>query len=277
MKYLEKIEQQHFGEKNNNYIEESNKLLTIKNENDIIKTPLMEKNRKDAENFFIFLCGLSLYQLKILNDFQPKPCSKRDDLPILFPNQFKDCLTFAQRTELSNLEAISIPRFMILKDSNKKITLDNIDYYFLLKNIKLNDYEEEKDNNINEIIYNYINQKETINSIDSSSIEELSESISSHKSNDYFYSYNQKKSILVNKKLYEKYVKEDRIFSKILNAITQNENRYFIYKYKKKLLYVMHQLSSDEKHLVAKSPKTFKFILKKINNKMKEEKNHNQK
>ena len=272
MKYLENIEQQHFGEKNNNYIEESNKLLTIKNDNDILKTPLMEKNRKDAENFFIFLCGLSLYQLKILNDFQPKPSSKRDDLPILFPNQFKDCLTWAQRSKLSNLEAISIPRFMILKDSNKKITLDNIDYYFLLKNIKLNDYEEEKDNNINEIIYNYINQKETINSIDSSSIEELSESISSHKSNDYFYSYIQKKSILVNKKLYDKYVKEDKIFNKILNAITQNENRYFIYKYKKKLLYVMHQLSSDEKHLVAKSPKTFRFILNKIDNQMKEDK-----
>ena len=271
-KYLEKIEQQHFGEKNNNYIEESNKLLTIKNDNDILKTPLMEKNRKDAENFFIFLCGLSLYQLKILNDFQPKPSSKRDDLPILFPNQFKDCLTWAQRSKLSNLEAISIPRFMILKDSNKKITLDNIDYYFLLKNIKLNDYEEEKDNNINEIIYNYINQKETINSIDSSSIEELSESISSHKSNDYFYSYIQKKSILVNKKLYDKYVKEDKIFNKILNAITQNENKYFIYKYKKKLLYVMHQLSSDEKHLVAKSPKTFRFILNKIDNQMKEDK-----
>ena len=131
--------------------------------------------------------------------------------------------------------------------------------------------------NINEIIYNYINQKETINSIDSSSIEELSESISSNKSNDYFYPYNQKKSILVNKKLYEKYVKEDRIFNKILNGITQNENRYFIYKYKKKLLYVMHQLSSDEKHLVAKSPKMFKFILKKIDNQMKEEKNKNQK
>ena len=47
-----------------------------------------------AEKFFLFICSLSLYQLKVLNEFQPEQSQKRDELPILFPSQFQDCLTF---------------------------------------------------------------------------------------------------------------------------------------------------------------------------------------
>ncbi len=46
---------------------------------------------KELEKFFLFICGLSVYQLKVLNEFQPDSKTNRNDLPILFPNQFQDC------------------------------------------------------------------------------------------------------------------------------------------------------------------------------------------
>jgi hypothetical protein len=47
---------------------------------------------KEFEKFFIFLNNLSIYQIKILNETQPDN-EKRNDLPIMFTNQFKDCLS----------------------------------------------------------------------------------------------------------------------------------------------------------------------------------------
>ena len=106
---------------------------------------------KEMEKFFIFICGLSIYQLKILNDTQPPPSRRRNDLPIIFNNQFQDCLTNSQRMTLSLLETMSLSRYVLLKDANKDISLDNLDYRFMLYRIKEKETEEKVSNKINDL------------------------------------------------------------------------------------------------------------------------------
>lgn len=144
---LEEIEQEY--KKRNEYSNSNNDIQNLDYEYNSTKSDQYENDKRlnetidrenkisrETEKFFIFICGLSIYQLKILNEFQPKPSAKRDDLPILFPNQFKDCLTFAQRLALNNLDTMSLSRYIILKDSNKDINPENLDYVFLTRKIK---------------------------------------------------------------------------------------------------------------------------------------------
>ena len=113
-----------------------------KNKNNDIKDYYVQKknyNNKDTkiikefEKFFIFLNNLSLYQIKILNETQPD-IEKRNHLPIMLANQFKDCLTRTQRLELDNLQTMALSRFMILKDPNKWIIPTNLNYKIIEKN-----------------------------------------------------------------------------------------------------------------------------------------------
>ena len=106
---------------------------------------------KEMEKFFIFICGLSIYQLKILNDTQPPPSRRRNDLPIIFNNQFQDCLTNSQRMNLSLLETMSLSRYILLKDTNKDICLENLDYRFMMYRIKEKDNEDKISNKINDL------------------------------------------------------------------------------------------------------------------------------
>ena len=80
---------------------------------------------KEIEKFFVFLNTLSLYQIKILNETQPDN-NKRNDLPILFSSQFKDCLTNMQKIKLENLQTMALNRFIILKNENKWIIPNNL-------------------------------------------------------------------------------------------------------------------------------------------------------
>ena len=86
---------------------------------------------EEMEKFSIFLSTLSIYQIKILNDFQPEDIEKRNDLPILFPNQFKDCLSYEQRVVLENLRTMDLLRYIILKNPNDLITPMNLNYNLL--------------------------------------------------------------------------------------------------------------------------------------------------
>ena len=115
--------------------------------NNIIDKKLL--NSKEMEKFFIFICSLSVYQLKILNESQPNPSDKRNDLPIVFNNQFKDCLTNSQRMSLTLLESMSLTRYIILKDTNQDICPENLDFRFMKYRIKdTDDYDNE-----NNLIY----------------------------------------------------------------------------------------------------------------------------
>ena len=121
---------------NNN--EEENK----KNNND-------ETITKEFEKFFIFLSSLSVYQIKILNETQPKS-TKRNDLPIFFSSQFKDCLSTLQRLQLDKLQTMVLSRFIILKNQNRWIIPTNLNTS-LLKSIKKKNSSKAK------ITYNYMN------------------------------------------------------------------------------------------------------------------------
>ena len=145
-------------DKYNINIEES-MIINKKKENekkDILICGADYKILKEIEKFFIFLSSLSLYQIKILNETQPEN-DKKDDLPILFSSQFKDCLSNIQRIELDNLQTMALNRFMILKDTKKWIMPNNLNIgiidennmkkYLNKKTMKfLNKYYEQKNN-----------------------------------------------------------------------------------------------------------------------------------
>ena len=80
---------------------------------------------KEFEKFFIFLSSLSVYQITVLNETQPQN-PKRNDLPISFSNQFKDCLSFLQRLQLDKLQTMTLSRFKILKNPNGWILHSNL-------------------------------------------------------------------------------------------------------------------------------------------------------
>ena len=105
-------------------------------------------NRKlaaEIEKFFIFLNSLSIYQIKLLNDTQPKR-EIRNDLPILFNGQFKDTLTTEQRNSLSNLHTMSISRNMILNNPDNLIIPTNLNFSALDYNNSLNNNRKKKSN-----------------------------------------------------------------------------------------------------------------------------------
>ena len=102
----------------------------------------------EIEKFFIFLNSLSLYQIKILNDFQPKTKNK-NDLPILFHGQFKDTLTYSQRKVLENLHTMTLSRYMILEDPNKPILPSNIRFTIFNKKHNDNKYKNDMNYNLN--------------------------------------------------------------------------------------------------------------------------------
>ena len=87
---------------------------------------------KEFEKFFIFLNHLSVYQIKILNETQPDN-EKRNQLPLMFSDQFKDCLTRIQRNELDNVQTMTLSRYLILKDPNKWIVPTNLNYILIEK------------------------------------------------------------------------------------------------------------------------------------------------
>ena len=121
------------------------------------KIILNKKVLKEIQKFFMFYTTLSAYQIKILNDTQPKT-EKRNFLPILFENQFKNCLTVKQIVPFENLHEMSLIRYILLKDPNKLILPNNLNInilyfekpesfssqYFDIKNKKF-ESKEEKD------------------------------------------------------------------------------------------------------------------------------------
>ena len=102
-----------------------------------------KKMAKEIEKLFLFLNTLSIYQIKLLNDTQPKR-EIRNDLPILFNAQFKDSLTKGQRSSLSNLLTMSITRNMILENPDKLILPTNLK--FSIFNYKAKELNKENNN-----------------------------------------------------------------------------------------------------------------------------------
>ena len=211
-------------------------------------------NFKEMEKFFIFICNLSIFQLKILNETQPKLFTKRNDLPIIFSNQFQDCLTNAQRLELSNLQTMSLSRYIILIDSEKDISPENLDYKYMKYKIK-----------------SFINNNEE--DIIKVMMEDKGKTINSRKSNDsgmntistnYINNNINIVSIKKNVKKEIEYEDESCMFDILLSKIKNEKNKDIIESHKKCILKTLNNLSSEDKKLFQNSPNLLKKMLRKI-------------
>ena len=167
---------------------------------------LNKKLEEEIEKFFIFLNSLSVYQIKLLNDTQPKR-GIRNDLPILFNGQFKDCLTTSQRNALRNLHTMSTSRNMILKNPDKLILPTNLRFSVLTFNKPNN----EECRNRNQLMKSIKNQKMYNNVIN------LSNSIE----------YNYFKRIIlskkINKELQQFILDNYSLVMKLLKELDKNE------------------------------------------------------
>jgi hypothetical protein len=213
------------------------------------------------EKFFIFICSLSIFQLKILNESQPKLYSKRSDLPIIFSNQFQDCLTLSQRLELAQLQTMSLSRYIILIDSDKDISPENLDYKYMKYKIKSskNSIKENEEENVFKFLAE--NKGRTINSRKSND----SLAMNSTTTNNNF-----TLSVKNGKKEREFEIEdENNMFDILLIKIKNENNKKFIDSHKKCILQILNNLSSDDKKLFQKSPNLLKKLLKNIEIKIK--------
>ena len=120
-----------FSESNNN-LRKSQEIMTI-------------KQKKELEKLFIFLSGLSVYQIKILNETQPDNI-KRNDLPLYFNDNFIDSLNIKQKREFFDLQAMILSRCFILKNPNKWIIPSNLNLQLLSDEKYLIENEKNKQN-----------------------------------------------------------------------------------------------------------------------------------
>ena len=213
-------------------------------------------NSREMEKFFLFICNLSLYQLKILNESQPKPSEKRNDLPIIFNNQFKDCLTNTQRMQLCLLESMSLSRYIILKNTNDDICPENLDYNFMKFRIKDTDstqYKAKEKEKLNNKIYNLKNKK--------------SRNVDINNNKDFsinYYGFNNTVSTHIKTKydIDEENTMPD--YDALLNSIKDDENRDFINSYRNSIIQLLSDLNRQEQKVFLNSTK----MLKKLINKM---------
>jgi hypothetical protein len=209
---------------------------------------------KEMEKFFIFICGLSIYQLKILNDTQPPPSRRRNDLPIIFNNQFQDCLTNSQRMNLSSLETMSLSRYILLKDTNKDISLDNLDYRFMLYRIKDEESEDEKVKSNN---FSKNRLKKNNNSI----FRRNKNSKFSFRSNT-FYIKGSKKNV----KKYE-YEEEDSAIKFFMK--NNKKNKKLINLHKKGITKLFEEMNNDEQKIFYKNPELLGTLIENTEKDMK--------
>ena len=224
-------------------------------------------NSKEMEKFFIFICNLSIYQLKILNESQPNPSYIRDDLPIIFNNQFKDCLTNAQRMELACLESMSLTRYIILKNTNEDICPENLDYKFMKYRIKDTDSDSEKENNkINKI---QTKKSRVCTNIETCITQEVN-NVNNYKLVNIVSPRVKTKNDLEE----EKSVLYDDI-EKIINNIKTKENKDFIDSYKNSIIQVLSEMDKNDQKLFFNSTDMMKKLINKMKKGIIKHKKHN--
>ena len=253
MLILEQIESINNGNQNNF----SDKKIGIKFNNNLIKNNDYKKDKKmitskEMEKFFIFLCSLSIYQLKILNESQPEPSQRRNDLPIIFSNQFQDCLTNAQRMSLSVLETMSLSRYIILKDTNKDIGPENLDYRFMKYRLKEEDSEDEYFSKVKNKSYimecRNLRRRSSYDSI-----------MSVNTKNNY-----SSQKLLSSKKFNGEFEEININIDVILNNILNDENKKFIDLHKRSILKLLNEMSKEERKEVLNCPKLLNQMINNI-------------
>jgi hypothetical protein len=271
--FLVKIEQE--IEHSNNIEEKINaaKRKTI-TANNIINKSVLDNytNSKEMEKFFIFICNLSLFQLKILNESQPSYSAKRDDLPIIFSTPFRDCLTNSQRMYLDELETMSLSRYIILIDSRKDISPENLDYKYMKYKIKTQTKEEEDEfdytlnfsemeNNCKINLTKGRNYKRQSGYSENRGIYSLSTNINLSNSNRRTISVMNK--ITSTKKIlsFNDDETDENNLILILQKIKNEKNEKFMYKYRKTIREYLYELKSSEKKFFLNNPNLLKKMI----------------
>jgi len=271
--FLVKIEQE--IEHSNNIEEKINaakrKTLTA---NNVINKSVLDNytNFKKMEKFFIFICNLSLFQLKILNESQPSYSAKRDDLPIIFSTPFRDCLTNSQRMYLDELETMSLSRYIILIDSRKDISPENLDYKYMKYKIKTQTKEEEDEfdytlnfsemeNNCKNNLTKGRNYKRQSGYSENRGIYSLSTNINLSNSNRRTISVMNK--ITSTKKFlsFNDDEADENNLILILQKIKNEKNEKFMYKYRKTIREYLYELKSSEKKFFLNNPNLLKKMI----------------
>ena len=143
-----------------------NKIISYLNDQMIKKKKIIdnEKDISDFKYFFLLLTSLSIRQIEILNETQstniPKILYK--NLPIIFSKQFKNSLNPSQRNMLNKLRVLSLIRCKVLKDADKPIILDNINYSIFHSEINFDDFKLKQFSQIQEVVREAIESGGTI-------------------------------------------------------------------------------------------------------------------
>ena len=93
------------------------------------KNYVNQKINLELEKFFIFLNSLSIYQIKVLNETQPKKEDHneiRNYLPLVFSSEFLNTLTLSQKNSLDLIHTMSFTRNAVLYDPKKFIAPSNL-------------------------------------------------------------------------------------------------------------------------------------------------------
>ena len=288
---LEKIE----NELSSNSLEE-NTFIFDKNDYILHKEKASLNNYshfKELEKFFLFICSLSLFQLKILNESQPEYSQKRNDLPIIFTTPFRDSLTNSQRMDLDELETMSLSRYIILVDCKKDISPENLDYKYMKYKVKtfVNtdedeeelelelSFDEEKDFINNNKIYlkrgrNYINRNSYDNKGQLSSSSNINNSTTVRKTitND----------IIVPKTSYKKLLKfneemdEYDTLEKMIRSIRDKKNEKFMSKNRRLISEYLNGLNLKDKRFLINNPELLQNMMDDAVNKIaKQKQNYN--
>ena len=228
---------------------------------------------QSLEKFFIFIYGLSMYQLKLLNEFQPNINQKRDELPIIFPTQFKDSLNFSQRMFINSLDTMSLSRCIVLLEPKKDITPNNLNYYLLNQKKILRKNSEQLGGGMQpgygenfSCAKNYLKKigahrnKKNKNMSNYKSV-----SVQSIKSN-----LNREKNIF-KKKLFiqgqfEKFMEEDEHFNEKIDELINNKDKTIINK--SQVHKFMNELNSEDKELLMNDESYIEILVNKIKKKV---------
>jgi len=134
----------------------NDKIISYLDERIIKKKKIIdnEEDVSDFKYFFLLLTTLSLRQIQILNNTQGINMSMElyKNLPILFSRKFKNSLNPSQRNMFNKLRVLSLIRCKVLKDAEKPITLDNINFNIFHANINFNDFKLKQYSHIQDII-----------------------------------------------------------------------------------------------------------------------------
>ena len=164
-KLNEEKEKEKEKEENENKVNNELKYITKETTNKIINyfNDKMEKKKKIIDNekdisdfkyFFLLLISLSYRQIELLNNTQNlnMPLHKYKNLPILFTRQFKNSLNPSQRNMFNKLRVLSLIRCKLLKEVNKPISVDNINFGIFHTQLNFNDFKIKQYSHIQDIL-----------------------------------------------------------------------------------------------------------------------------